>query len=200
MGTFKSTKTFFASPEIIPAIVKDITGTFTNEGYQVQAQDLISGGYDISITKGNMFKAVLGMKTALKVHIYPANEQIRVDAGVGIFGQQAVPTLISMFLFWPVLITQISGMIAQAKMDDKVMMIAADTIAREAYRNTNNNTAAPAGGKFCTQCGKRCLLKLFFVADAELNVVLGKLLQWGKKVYRALSGALIYCSICGTSQ
>ena len=44
MGTFKSTKTFFASPEIIPAIVKDITGTFTNEGYQVQAQDLISGG------------------------------------------------------------------------------------------------------------------------------------------------------------
>ena len=55
MGTFKSTKTFFASPEIIPAIVKDITGTFTNEGYQVQAQDLISGGYDISITKGNMF-------------------------------------------------------------------------------------------------------------------------------------------------
>ena len=64
MGTFKSTKTFFASPEIIPAIVKDITGTFTNEGYQVQAQDLISGGYDISITKGNMFKAVLGMKTA----------------------------------------------------------------------------------------------------------------------------------------
>ena len=36
----------------------------------------------------------------------------------------------------------------------KVMMIAADTIAREAYRNTNNNTAAPAGGKFCTQCGK----------------------------------------------
>ena len=52
------------------------------------------------------------------------------------------------------MITQISGMIAQAKMDDKVMMIAADTIAREAYRNTNNNTAAPAGGKFCTQCGK----------------------------------------------
>ena len=109
------------------------------------------------------------MKTALKVHIYPANEQIRVDAGVGIFGQQAVPTLISMFLFWPVLITQISGMIAQAKMDDKVMMIAADTIAREAYRNTNNNTAAPAGG----------LLKLSFVADAELNCSFRKALTVG---------------------
>lgn len=119
------------------------------------------------------------MKTALKVHIYPANEQIRVDAGVGIFGQQAVPTLISMFLFWPVLITQISGMIAQAKMDDKVMMIAADTIAREAYRNTNNNTAAPAGGKFVPNVVNRCLLKLFFVADAELNCSFRKALTVG---------------------
>jgi len=71
MGTFKSTKTFFASPEIIPAIVKDITGTFTNEGYQVQAQDLISGGYDISITKGNMFKAVLGMVLQKRLSLKP---------------------------------------------------------------------------------------------------------------------------------
>lgn len=179
MGTFKSTKTFFASPEIIPAIVKDITGTFTNEGYQVQAQDLISGGYDISITKGNMFKAVLGMKTALKVHIYPANEQIRVDAGVGIFGQQAVPTLISMFLFWPVLITQISGMIAQAKMDDKVMMIAADTLPAKL---TGIRTITPLlrqEENFVPNVVNRYLLKLFFVADAELNCSFRKALTVG---------------------
>ena len=100
-----------------------------------------------------MFKAVLGMKTALKVHVYPVTENIRIDAGVGIFGQQVVPTLISMFLFWPVLITQISGMISQAKMDDRVMEIAADTIAREAMR-FNNNSSSSAGGKFCTQCGR----------------------------------------------
>ena len=168
MGTFKSTKTFFASPEIIPAIVKDITGTFTNEGYQVQAQDLISGGYDISITKGNMFKAVLGMKTALKVHIYPANEQIRVDAGVGIFGQQAVPTLISMFLFWPVLITQISGMIAQPiPLPAKLTGIRTITPLLRQEEN------------FVPNVVNRCLLKLSFVADAELNCSFRKALTVG---------------------
>ena len=56
MGTFKSTKTFFASPEIIPAIVKDITGTFTNEGYQVQAQDLIAVGMISRLRKGICLK------------------------------------------------------------------------------------------------------------------------------------------------
>lgn len=70
-------------------------------------------------------------------------------------------------------------MIAQAKMDDKVMMIAADTIAREAYRNTNNNTAAPAGGKFCTQCGKSMPAEALFVADAELNCSFRKALTVG---------------------
>lgn len=56
MGTFKSTKTFFASPEIIPAIVKDITGTFTNEGYQVQAQDLLAVGMIFRLRKGICLK------------------------------------------------------------------------------------------------------------------------------------------------
>ena len=49
MGTFKSTKTFFASPEIIPAIVKDITGTFTNKigdmASQLSLQRIIADGY-----------------------------------------------------------------------------------------------------------------------------------------------------------
>ena len=151
MGTFKSTKTFFASPEIIPAIVKDITGTFTNEGYQVQAQDLISGGYDISITKGNMFKAVLGMKTALKVTLLPQNSNIRFEANVGIWGQQAIPTVISMLFFWPVLITQIWGMVEQSKLDDKALAIAQDVI----IMNGGSRSEQPQslGRKFCTSCG-----------------------------------------------
>ena len=156
MGTFKSTKTFFAPPSLIPVIARDIAADFTNDGYLVQSQDLISGGYDISITKGGLFKAVLGMKTALKVNIQPNADTIRIDAGVGIFGQQVVPTVISMLVFWPVLITQISGLMAQVKMDNRVMDIAAQTIAREAYKTNRTTTATSAGAcKFCTNCGKR---------------------------------------------
>lgn len=51
------------------------------------------------------------MKTALKVNIIPNGNYIQITAGVGIFGQQAIPTVISMLFFWPVLITQISGMV-----------------------------------------------------------------------------------------
>lgn len=153
MGTFKSTKTFFASPALIPTIAQDISTIFSNEGYQVQSDNLLSGGYDISITKGGAFKAVLGMKTALKIEILPSGNYIQINAGIGIFGQQAIPAVISMFFFWPVLITQISGMVSQAKMDDRVMEIAGDTIARVSYQNSGNS-GGKAKGKFCTKCGK----------------------------------------------
>ena len=153
MGTFKSTKTFYASQSLIPVIASDITANFTKDGFQVQSQDLISGGYDISITNGGVFKAVLGMKTALKVNIQPVSDGIRIDAGVGIFGQQAIPTVISMLFFWPVLLTQIWGLIAQAKMDDRVMKIAEETITREVSRT--GGTTGSGAGKFCTSCGKR---------------------------------------------
>ena len=153
MGTFKSTKTFYAPHSMISVIADKIAENFNGEGYQVQSQDLISGGYDISITKGGFFKAVLGMKTALKVNIQPVSDGIRIDAGVGIFGQQAVPTAISVLFFWPVLLTQIWGLVAQAKMDDRVMLIAAETIANEANKTTAGIRAE--ANKFCTGCGKR---------------------------------------------
>lgn len=154
MGTFKSSKTFLASPALIPMIAQEIATSFANESYEVQTEELISGGYDISITKGNLFKAVLGMKTALKVNIFPQGDNIRIEAGVGIFGQQAVPTVISLFFFWPVVITQISGLISQSKIDDKVLEIAADTIQRESAR-TYTAPANTTLGKFCTHCGKQ---------------------------------------------
>ncbi len=154
MGTFKSSRTFFASPTLIPAIARDIAASFSNEGYQVQSDNLISGGCDISVTKGGMFKAVLGMKTALKINIHSTENAIQIDAGVGIFGQQAIPTAATLFIFWPILITQIWGMVEQSKLDDKAIAIAAETIAREATHSTQQASSNASASKFCTQCGK----------------------------------------------
>ena len=104
-----------------------------------------------AITKGGVFKAVLGMKTALKVTLLPQGSNINFEAGVGIWGQQAIPTVISMLFFWPVLITQIWGMVEQSKLDDKALEIAKDVI----YMNSNSGetSAGPSGSKFCTNCG-----------------------------------------------
>jgi hypothetical protein len=152
MGTFKTTKTLYAPASLIPGIANEIDTVLSDEGYEVNSESLIGGGYDISITKGNIFKAALGMKTALKVDIQPQNNSIYIEAGVGIFGQQVIPTIISYFFLWPVLLTQIWGMVKQSKLDDRAIAIAEDYIAR----NQGNfvGVTATAGGKFCTSCGK----------------------------------------------
>jgi len=155
MGTFKTTKTFYASASLIPGIANEIDTVMSGEGYDVKSESLISGGYDISITQGNIFKAALGMKTALKVDIQPQYNAIYIEAGVGIFGQQALPTVISMFFLWPVLLTQIWGMVKQSKLDDRVIAIAEAYIARNQGSSGGlGGAAATAGSKFCTSCGK----------------------------------------------
>lgn len=58
------------------------------------------------------FKAVLGMRSALKVTLMHQTDGVLFDSNVGIYGQQAIPTVISMLFFWPVLIiTQIWGLV-----------------------------------------------------------------------------------------
>lgn len=68
-----------------------------------------------------MFRAVLGLQTALKVVISPAAPHVYVKAGVGIFGQQAIPTILTVCVWWPFVIPQIWGMIRQSKLDKLVL-------------------------------------------------------------------------------
>ena len=153
MATFNTKKILYGSTSLIPTIAKRIQDEFQYEGYEVAMDELISGGYDISITKGGVFKAVLGMKTALKVTLMPKDGNIYFEAGVGIWGQQAIPTVISMLFFWPVLITQIWGMVEQSKLDDKALEIA-QTVVRESgntYQQTSNTYTGTK--RFCTKCG-----------------------------------------------
>ena len=152
MATFSTKKTLYGSPSIVPTIANRIQEHFLSDGYEVSMDALSSGGYDISITKGGVFKAVLGMKTALKVKLLSQGNNIHFEAGIGIWGQQAIPTVISMLFFWPVLITQIWGMIEQSKLDDKALEIAQDVICMNSHLNSSP-TGTHTGGKFCTNCG-----------------------------------------------
>ena len=121
MAKYNTKKLLQAHPSQITTIAEAIKNHFEGEGYEVQVDDLMSGGKDISITKGGVFMAVLGMRSALKVTLTPQAEGVLFDAGVGIFGQQAIPTIITLFFFWPVLLTQIWGLIQQSSLDDKAL-------------------------------------------------------------------------------
>lgn len=154
MGTFNTKKILYGSSSLIPTIAQRIQEEFLNDGYEVVTDPLSSGGYDISITKGGIFKAVLGMKSALKVTLIPSGNNINFEAGVGIWGQQAIPTVISMLFFWPVLVTQIWGMVNQSKLDDRALEIAYEVINMNSAMGENVNTSSQVN-KFCTNCGAK---------------------------------------------
>lgn len=158
MATFSTKKTLYGSTSLIPNIANRIQEEFQNDGYEVSMDALSSGGYDISITKGGVFKAVLGMKTALKVTLLPQGNNIHFEAGVGIWGQQAIPTVISMLFFWPVLITQIWGLVEQSSLDDRALALAEQAIAGGTSSSASASSFASSftgTNKFCTNCGTK---------------------------------------------
>ena len=167
MGTFNTHKIINAEPSLIPAMADKITGHFRSQGYDVDVQVSELGTYDISLTKGGMFKAVLGLKTALKVTLKPESDRVSFDAGIGIFGQQLIPTLIMYFVAWPVLLTQIWGMVQQANLDDTALMLAesvvpATSLASKVVEPTSISSFCPncggkceAGMRFCSYCGTK---------------------------------------------
>ena len=145
MGTFATKKILQGNPSLIPVIAEQIKTEFAAEQFEVQI--------DISISKGGLFKAVLGLKSALKVSLIPKDNAIAFEAGIGIFGQQAIPTIISMLFFWPVLITQIWGIVQQSKLDDKALEIAEEVLKnRDSFTTLNLDIN---GMVFCTNCGYR---------------------------------------------
>ncbi len=156
MGVFKTKKVLQANSAIIPEIAEEIKRQFLIDGFEVDSQSLISGGYDISLAKGNVFKAVIGMKSALKISIEPLSTgQIVIEAGIGIFGQQVIPAMIMWFVTWPVLVTQIWGMVQQAKLDDKVIAIAETVVSGNGCSSSSfsSSSSTSQSSKFCTSCG-----------------------------------------------
>jgi hypothetical protein len=148
MGVFKSEQTFQASTSLIPIVVSDLCDALQREGFEVQSELLTSGGAFISITKGSMFKAVLGLKTALKITLIPTGvHSFSAEAGVGVFGQQAIPTALTMLVAWPVMIPQIWGLIQQSKLDEHILELIQHSL--------DNHPTESGAALFCPQCGHK---------------------------------------------
>src|SRR5688572_33490375 len=119
MGTFNSSKTVPYFVEDVAPVAQDVMDHFESQDYEVTETRLPAGGVQVSIRRGGTFKAIIGMKTALNIKIEPVDEGTKVDAGVGIFGQQAIPTLITALVFWPVIIAQVWTKVQDVKLDEE---------------------------------------------------------------------------------
>lgn len=151
MAVYNTQKLIAATAAQIPEMAESIRQDFLKDQFEVKIDELTNGGRDISITKGGAFKAVLGMRSAMKVTLTPQMNGVNFDSHVGIFGQQAIPTVISMFFFWPVLITQIWGMVSQSKMDERALAAAERAVSTASP--LSGLLHAVSGNKYCAHCG-----------------------------------------------
>ena len=141
MGTFNSSKTFPYHVEDIAPVAQDVMDHFEGQDYEVTETNIPTGGAQVSIRKGGTFKAIIGMKTALNIKIEPVANGTTVDAGVGIFGQQAIPTAITLLVFWPVLIAQVWNMAHESHLDDEALRVAEESLKAHSSEAPSEATA-----------------------------------------------------------
>ncbi|GAB6067600.1 hypothetical protein JCM13664_09180 [Methylothermus subterraneus] len=121
MGMFESTRFVPVALQDLTPVATEVMAHFRQQGYEVIGQKTASGGWEISLTKGGVFKSLLGLKTALKIYLEPSASLTLVRTKVGLFGTQALPTTIAFLAFWPVLIPQVWGLVRQSKLDQEAI-------------------------------------------------------------------------------
>ncbi|HEY0069087.1 MAG TPA: zinc-ribbon domain-containing protein [Chloroflexia bacterium] len=147
MPAFESVKTVPVRLADLAPAASEVMNYFRAQGYEVTGKPTGTGGVLISLRKGDSFKAVLGMKTSLNIEIDPAIDGTLIRAKVGIWGEQAVPTMIMLFVAWPVLLTQIWGMAQQANLDDEAIFRTEQALLRAAGMSTVTEPTAAAPGQ-----------------------------------------------------
>jgi hypothetical protein len=141
MGTFNSTKTVpYVVGDLAP-VAQEVMDHFKQQDYEVIETNIPMGGVQVSIRKGGTFKAIIGMKTALNIKIEPVANGTTVEAGVGIFGQQAIPTAITLLVFWPVIIAQVWNMAQESKLDEEALRVAEESIKAHSSTAPSEATA-----------------------------------------------------------
>jgi hypothetical protein len=141
MGTFNSTKTFPYFVEDVAPVAQEVMDHFEGQDFEVTETNIPTGGVQVSIRRGGTFKAIIGMKTALNIKIEPVANGTTVDAGVGIFGQQAIPTAITLLVFWPVLVAQVWNMAQESNLDDEALRVAEESLKAHSSKGPSEPTA-----------------------------------------------------------
>jgi hypothetical protein len=141
MGTFNSSKTVPYFVEDVAPVAQDVMDHFEQQDYEVTETYIPTGGVQVSIRKGGTFKAIIGLKTALNIKIEPVANGTTVDAGVGIFGQQAIPTAITLLVFWPVIIAQVWNMAQESNLDNEALRVAEESLEAHSSKAPSEPTA-----------------------------------------------------------
>lgn len=131
MSAFKSER-FFDGPAVdVEGTARELAAHFAQRAYQVETIQVGPDAWQVGITRGGVFKAALGLRSALKIDLEQRPKGLYVHAGAGIFGKQAVPTAITMLVAWPVILTQVWGLVREAGLDDEAIRVVEVSVARQ---------------------------------------------------------------------
>jgi hypothetical protein len=149
--------------KILPVAVADLTPAatavmkhFADLDYEVNGEQISQKCWGIGIHKGGTFKAIVGLKTALRIRIETIGTSTHLDAGIGLLESQGISTAVSMLAFWPVLVTQTWGLVRQSKLDEEAIAVAEETllsIAPAASFCHGCGAMLAGGARFCSECG-----------------------------------------------
>ena len=167
----ESTREFSLVLADLAPVARDVMQYFEQQGYEVFGTLLGRDGWDISISKQEMFNDVFGMRTALKVTIIPTGAGTRATAKIGFYGQSTLPEFVSQWLLWPASLLQLWNMVQQGRLDEAALRCVEKSL------QTHTSTAPPVSATpgtsahFCTQCGTRLALQAKFCAECGEKVV-----------------------------
>jgi hypothetical protein len=102
-------------------VAQDAMHHFEHQGYEVTAEPIPAGGWQVSVRKGGIFKTVSGLKTALNIKIEPAENWTNAEASIGVFGAQVIPTAITLLVAWPIILFQIWGLARNSGLDEEAL-------------------------------------------------------------------------------
>ena len=153
MSAFKKEQFVAVLAKDLPSVGQEIAQHFQQQGFAVDVEPSVVGATVVSLHKPGIFRAVLGLKTALKINLEPVNGGTMVRAEIGMWGHQIAPTAIMLLVAWPVMLTQIWGLVQQSKLDDEAVRIASESLHRIAG-NPVVGTAIPSTAKHCIDCGQ----------------------------------------------
>lgn len=127
---FETTRIVPVTLSDLSPVVQDVMAHFRQQEYEVSSFQKAGGGWRVDITKGGIFQTIIGTKTALNIDIDPVVDGTRISASVGLFELQGVPTVITLFVFTPVIIGQIIGLVQQEKLDNEAVDVAEQSLRR----------------------------------------------------------------------
>lgn len=172
MGVFASTRNYTVKVADLSPVANNLLDYYKQQGYEVKGEKTITNGWHISISKGGIFKSVLGLKTALNIEIEPQGNLTTAKADVGIFGLQAIPSVVMMFVAWPVLLTQIWGLVKQSKLDEEALNVIGDSLLAITSKVLEESSmiAASTDTRFCPQCGTKLLVQAKFCPECGTKI------------------------------